>query len=268
METGDHLSAKETKTVEAPPSRRLLVGGAYVEELEFILALHKGELEATRRLVAQIKEDVAGGGKDSLGLRLLAKAFRGRVLGWLERRWFPDDPELAKEAWNDTLWRVWSRINSYDERRSRILTWVMNQARYAALDLIKSASRKHEIPYAGDEDAEMSTRGESGESRPSDLLAKRLIEEARRLDESGESEPLTGDEVRALRRALRRLKKEEQRILYLHYVLGYRYVEIARENLVGRVLPEEHVRVYGNRAAKRLGRFYEEELASQREREG
>jgi RNA polymerase sigma factor (sigma-70 family) len=261
METGDRPSAKKTKTIDAPESRRLLVGRAYVEEFAFIEALQKGELQSTRRLVAQIKDDVAGGGEDSLGVLLLSKAFRGKVLGWLEHHWFPDDPGMAEEAWNDTLVRVWTRINSYDEGKSAFRTWVWNKARYAALDLRKSASRTRETPYAGDEEAELRRRAESGESRPSDRLAKELIEEAERgFDGSGESEPLSGDEARALRRALGRLTKEEQRLLYLRYVLGYRNVEIAREGLAGRELPEEHVRVYVNRAAKRLCRFYEEEL--------
>jgi RNA polymerase sigma factor (sigma-70 family) len=105
-----------------------------------------------------------------------------RVVGWLEQAFFAGDFQTAEEAWNDTLYRVWSRVEKYDEARSRFTTWVWNQARYAALDLRRKRRTGREIPYAGEEPSY-----EQGEKTETDLLRRRLDEDAIREFEEPDS---------------------------------------------------------------------------------
>jgi RNA polymerase sigma factor (sigma-70 family) len=225
-------------------------------------ALRRGEPEAERRVVSLLREELRNGGSNNRGLLLLQEAFRNRVVGWLTHTFFAGDLPTAEEAWNDTLYRVWTRVKQYDESRSRFGTWVWNQARYAALDLRRKRRADREVPYPGEEP---SSKGGEGEET-TDVLRKRLDEGAMR--EFEEPEPLTRAEERAIRRALGRLTNTEQWLLRLRYVYGFRNVDIARQELAGRPLPEEHVRVYVNRATKRLRAYYEEELHRQASKRG
>jgi RNA polymerase sigma factor (sigma-70 family) len=215
--------------------RRIQVGGEFVQEASFLEALVTKEPDATRRLVAQIKTDHERRDKSAPGLVLFSKAFRGKLLGYLRHEWFPGDSGTVEEAWNDTLYRVWSRIDEFDASKSAFLTWATNQARYAALDLRRQRSRE-----AGEELVEEVEEEETPEKDWAERISERD----------------------ALRRAFRRLSEAERRLLWLRHVEEYKNVEIAREGLAGRELPEEHVRVYVNRAAQRLRKLYEEELAA------
>jgi RNA polymerase sigma factor (sigma-70 family) len=225
-------------------------------EQAFIGALRRREPEAERQVVRQLREDLRNGGGQARGLSLLQHAFRSAIVGWLQHKWFKGDVRTAEEAWNDTLYRVWTRLEQYDENRSRFPTWVWNQARYAALDLLRKPETGRDIPYAREERAD-----DAKEQEALDPLARGLEEEAKR--QFDEPEPLTRMEERAIRQALRRLSNTEQWLLRLRYVHGFRNVDIARQELAGRPLPEEHVRVYVNRAAERLRTYYEQELRSQ-----
>jgi RNA polymerase sigma factor (sigma-70 family) len=240
----------------------LFVGGIQVEEASFIEALRRRDLEAERRLVQQLREDFRNVDRSPRGLLLLQRAFRGSIVGWLQRDLLRGDLQTAEEAWNDALFRVWSRIEQYDEDRSRFLTWVWSQARWAALDLKRKSEARRDIPYAGEERAAEPEGGDEG----IDLLARSLEKEAARWVD--EPEPATRFEERAIKRALDRVTETEQWLLRLRYVHGFRNVDIARKGLLEHPLPEEHVRVYVNRAAKRLRKYYEEELRIETAREG
>jgi excisionase family DNA binding protein len=93
-----------------------------VEEASFIDALRRREVEAERALVRQIRSDFQSGGQHAPGLVLLQKAVRSKIVGTLQHRTFGGDIGMAEEAWNDALYRIWSRIEGYDETRSRFLT--------------------------------------------------------------------------------------------------------------------------------------------------
>jgi RNA polymerase sigma factor (sigma-70 family) len=209
-------------------------------------ALQKRDPEVVRSLVNQLARDALSG--ETHGLFLLSKAFRGKVIGWLARSYFNGDYEHAEEAWNDTLLRVWRRFGSYDARKSEFVTWLFNQARYAALDLLRTAKWGREVPA-----------GRAGEDEDNEnVLDRELQAEASRSFE--EPHFLTGPEERALKSALARLSSTEQRLLRLRYVLEFEPVEIARLGLIDREIPETYIRVYINRAARRLRKLYEQEL--------
>lgn len=231
------------------------VDGHSVEVTAFISAVQLGDQQATRWLIVQMRQDLVAKSETAPGLILFSQAFRGKILGWIQYKRFPHDPRAAEEVWNDTLLRVWSRIGSYDESRSALLTWAMNQAKWAAGDYLRH-SRRNQETAAG-------TPGDSP-GKDTSALTLSLLNEAKR--EAEEPEPLTVFEKRALTRALGRLSETQQRLLHLRFTCELSHGEIARSTLAGDIR-EEHVRVYVNRAAKRLRCYYDEELKRETRKE-
>jgi RNA polymerase sigma factor (sigma-70 family) len=209
------------------------VAGAEVDESVFLKQVQESEEQSTSLLVDQIREDAAAGGEVALGLVLLSRAFRSLVLAYLGHGVLKGQHELALEAWNDTLYRVYTRIGSYDSRRSSFRTWVVNQARYAALSLLRREARERAVPQ-----------------HPLPEVA---------ATEPDLPEPLTQREQQAFRRAWGRLTDTERKLLEWRFIHGLRHVEIARKQLSAG-LPEEYVRIYVNRSARRLRDFFKEEL--------
>ena len=91
-------------------SREIEIGGVLVDLESFLNDLVGRDVSACKLLVNQLREDHAREDGDSLGLFVLAKAFRASVLRYLESAHFASDPKSAEEAWNDTLVRVFGRI--------------------------------------------------------------------------------------------------------------------------------------------------------------
>jgi RNA polymerase sigma factor (sigma-70 family) len=207
---------------------KIVVGGRRVPEGQFLEALRNNDDEATRLIVQQIKQDVAVG--DSHGLTLVSRAYFGSIRPFLLRKLDGDD-EGASEAWNDTLMRIYTRIDEFDRHKSSFRTWIYNQAGYSALDRNRALLRERRAPQA-------------------------LSTEASR-DPALDS-VLTGPEVRAVRRAFGRLTETQRRLLWLTAIEGYKPAELAQQGFVD--LPADHVRVYVNRAAAKFKEFYTEEL--------
>lgn len=87
------------------------VGGLLVVEVDFIKALRERNYEAEALLVDQLTADRSSGSDH--GLVLLSKAYRSRLLGYIKRICSGDE-QAGLEAWNDTLLRVHSRVETYD----------------------------------------------------------------------------------------------------------------------------------------------------------
>jgi RNA polymerase sigma-70 factor (ECF subfamily) len=209
----------------ASVERWIIVSGGRADEGDFVEAVANKDEAATQRLVEQLKEDQKSGG--SLGLRLVSLAFGARVEEFLASR-FAGDRAAAEEAWNDTLLRIFLRIETFDASRSSFRTWVYNQARYAALDRRRALSRPSGLPF---------------ERFASDDVS-----------------PLTTHERDALREAFKKLNETQRRLLWERFVFEREPAEIARQpEFVG--VPADHIRVYVNRAAARLREVYEEILA-------
>jgi RNA polymerase sigma factor (sigma-70 family) len=214
----------------AVENARIVVAGRRVSEEAFLEALGNNDDEATRLIVRQLKGDVGEGG--SHGLALVSRAYYCSVNQFLLRR-LNDDQESASEAWNDTLMRIYTRIDKFDRHKSSFRTWVYNQAAYAALDRKRLLLR----------------------SRPAASTGEALDEP---VSEHPRESTLSHRETRAVRRAFARLTETQRRLLWLTAIEGYRPSELATEGFVD--LPAEHVRVYVNRAAAKLNAFYREEL--------
>jgi RNA polymerase sigma factor (sigma-70 family) len=212
--------------------QEILVDGVPVRESAFVNALRANDKHSAALLVRQLIKDTRGG-TSHLGLVLLSRAFRGLILGYLRSIWFPDDPDTAAEVWNDVLLRVHTRIGDFDPSRSGFLTWLFNQARWAALDTRRKQRRLEDRM--------------SGEEIPD------------QADEAVEMPHIwTNTEAAAFRRAWKGLTTTERNLLRARFIDGYGHVEIARNQLAGKI-PEEHVRVYVSRAVRQFKRLLDEE---------
>jgi RNA polymerase sigma-70 factor (ECF subfamily) len=54
------------------------------------------------------------------------------------------DRDLATDVLQEVFLKVWKQIDTYDETRGRLFTWMTNIARNAAIDLVRSKSYKHQ----------------------------------------------------------------------------------------------------------------------------
>lgn len=110
------------------------------------------------------------------------------------------DQETARDVLQDVFVNIWRKIESYDPAKGRLFTWMINIARNAAIDKIRSRNyqdslKNHPIP----ENADISL-------------------------------PATGpavDDV-GLRKVLSQLKEEHRVLVDLSYFQGYTHEEIAR----------------------------------------
>ena len=231
------------------------VGGAIVGRGAFVAALERSEPEAVRRLVRQIRDDRNADAPYSLGLELASRPFRPVVMAYLLARECRGDVEMAEEAWNDTLFRLYRGIEEYDSTRSRFRTWVVNQARYAAMDLRRKLVRrgKHET-LSGDLWSDLA--GDVPSRLPVAVDPDGVI-----------PEPLTVPETRALRQAMSALNETQRKLLWYRFVMEFDHVEIARRRLVD-VAEEEYVRVDVNRAARRLAELFHAEMVGTEREDG
>jgi len=198
-----------------------------VDEAEFVARLRSGDREASRRVVLQIEGDRKAGSGNSTGLEMFSKAFRPKVLAFQAQ--FLGDDGAAEEAWNDVLVDVWEHVSTYEERRAKFSTWVFERAKYAA------RRRKRQLR----KEQRQVGIGETPQVIP---------------------EPLTRSQRQAVRRAFRRLNETQQKLVLLNSVAGLSPAEIVTSGKIPGC-PVEHIRVYLNRAYKRLRNLYEEELS-------
>lgn len=205
-------------------------------ELNEVARLIRKNDDATlQRLVAVLVEEAEAGDEDSQGLLALAKAEYGSLQGWFRSKWFHQDEPLVQEAWNETLFRVFTRITSYVSDGRPFMSWVYNQARFAALDILRRERNQLRIPdklKVWSQDYEPET----------DWVMTRREEDAKR-------------------RALAGLTSQEQLLLEFHFVQGMTYDQIFDE--LHERIPREQLRVYVARAVKRFVAAYEVELRRQ-----
>lgn len=57
--------------------------------------------------------------------------------------------EVAEEILQDVFLRIWERFDSYDERKGRLFTWIVNIARNQSIDKIRSKEINKEKKTSG-----------------------------------------------------------------------------------------------------------------------
>lgn len=110
------------------------------------------------------------------------------------------DIEIARDVLQEVFVNIWKKIGSYDPAKGRLFTWMMNVARNAAIDKLRSKGyqdslKNHSIP-----------------------------------DNADGKLPATGPQVDdvGLRKVLAGMKEEHRILLDLSYFQGYTHDEIAK----------------------------------------
>ena len=112
------------------------------------------------------------------------------------------DQEIARDVLQEVFVNIWRKIESYDATKGRLFTWMMNVARNAAIDKIRSRGYQ-------------------------DSLKNRSIPEN---NEPNSARTVTGPQVDdvGLKKVLTKLKDEHRILIDLSYYQGYTHEEISK----------------------------------------
>ncbi len=111
------------------------------------------------------------------------------------------DQELANDVLQEVFINIWRKIDSYDQSKGRLFTWMLNIARNAAIDSIRSKAYQN--------------------SRKNQELT-----DASNPGMPGQMTQLNVDHI-GLRKVLQKLKSELRVLIDLAYFKGYTHEEIA-----------------------------------------
>ncbi|MGZ5246178.1 MAG: RNA polymerase sigma factor [Flavitalea sp.] len=135
--------------------------------------------------------------RDSRAFGYLYDNYSGALLGIINQ--IVDDVDLANDVLQDVFVNIWRKIESYDSGKGRLFTWMLNIARNASIDLIRSSAYQN---MRRTKDFDDSFEIGSGAD-----LAK--------VDHIG------------LKKVLEKLKEEHRVLVELSYFKGYTHEEIS-----------------------------------------
>src|SRR5215217_5978773 len=55
------------------------------------------------------------------------------------------DPEFANDVLQEVFVNIWRKIDSYDDSKGRLFTWMLNIARNASIDKLRSKSYRNDL---------------------------------------------------------------------------------------------------------------------------
>lgn len=96
-------------------------------------------------LVASLRQ------KDNQAFSYLYEHYSGALYGIIKQ--IVADVELSNDVVQETFVNIWKRIDSYDESKGRLFTWMLNIARNAAIDKTRSKGfqqSQRQIPLDGE----------------------------------------------------------------------------------------------------------------------
>lgn len=112
-----------------------------------------------------------------------------------------NDIEIANDVLQEVFINIWRKIDSYDPVKGRLFTWMLNIARNASIDTLRSRSYQN-------------TR------------KNQSLQENSEWPEVGKPDSVNIDNI-GLKRVVDRLKKEHRVLIDLAYFKGYTHEEIA-----------------------------------------
>ena len=89
--------------------------------------------------------------KEEEAFSYLYEHYSGALYGVIKQ--IVGDVELGNDVLQETFVNIWRRIESYDEAKGRLFTWMLNVARNAAIDKIRSKGfrqSQRQIPLDGE----------------------------------------------------------------------------------------------------------------------
>ena len=112
-----------------------------------------------------------------------------------------NDVDLANDVLQEVFINVWKKIESYDQTKGRLFTWMLNIARNASIDMLRSRSYQN-------------SQKNRSFSENVDIVAKPQTFELN-IDNIG------------LKKIIEKLKEEHRVLIELAYFKGYTHEEIA-----------------------------------------
>ena len=125
--------------------------------------------------------------------------YSGALLGVINS--IVPDAETARDVLQEVFVNIWRKIESYDPTKGRLFTWMINVARNAAIDKLRSKSYQ-------------------------DSLKNHSIQDNVDTSIGGATLPQVGDI--GLKKMLTKLKEEHKVLIDLSYFQGYTHEEISR----------------------------------------
>jgi RNA polymerase sigma factor (sigma-70 family) len=136
--------------------------------------------------------------KDNAAFSYLYDHYAGALQGVV--RQIVSDEELSEDVLQEVFVSIWRKIESYDPLKGRLFTWMLNVARNAAIDKVRSRSFQQGLKQRSLDDS------------------NELIHPAVRP---------VGEDV-GLRRVLLKLKDEQRQLIDLSYYQGFTHDQIAK----------------------------------------
>ncbi len=136
-----------------------------------------------------------------IGAEALYDMYSGSLYGIIHR--VIQDEDLGQDLLQDAFVKIWNSINSFDEKRGRLFTWMVNLTRNLAIDKLRS------------KDFRNSTKNQDIEN------SVNLIDDQRNTT--------LNTETLGLKELVEKLKPESKAVLDLVYFKGYTHVEASEE---------------------------------------
>ena len=112
------------------------------------------------------------------------------------------DREIANDVLQEVFVNIWRKIDSYDPEKGRLFTWMLNIARNAAIDKVRSKGYKDSL---------------KNQPLPENVNSNNeMVITAPRIDDIG------------LKKILTKLKPEQKQLIDLSYFQGWTHEEIAK----------------------------------------
>lgn len=111
------------------------------------------------------------------------------------------DAEVANDVLQEVFLNIWRKIDQYDTGKGRLFTWMLNIARNAAIDTLRSRGFQNSLKNQSIEDNV-------------DIIP-------------GNNVSQQGIDTIGLRKVLEKLKEEQRKLIELAYFKGYTHEEIA-----------------------------------------
>lgn len=117
-----------------------------------------------------------------------------------------NDEELANDILQEVFINIWRKIEMYDAEKGRLFTWMLNIARNASIDMLRSRGYRN------------SKKNQS-------------IQENVDITVPGNTEQMNVDSI-GLKKLLEKLKPEQRVLIDLSYFKGYTHEEIAEQEKI------------------------------------
>lgn len=143
-------------------------------------------------LVAELKE------RNEQAFSYLYDNYSGALFGIINQ--IVPDKEIASDLLQEVFINIWRKIESYDAQKGRLFTWMLNIARNASIDKIRSRAYQD---------------SQKNQSLPEDVHL------------TGQPVVIKTDDY-GLRKVVNGLKAEQKILIDLSYFQGYTHEEIAK----------------------------------------